>query len=58
VADREALSPARRKQLIVGMVVGLIIGLVISFVTGFWLWLPCGLIVGLASGALIKPPGE
>ncbi|GAA1061936.1 HPP family protein [Agromyces bracchium] len=55
---REPLSPARRRQLIVGLVVGLIIGLVVSLWTGFWLWLAAGLAVGLAAGAIMKPPGD
>lgn len=49
---------ARRKQIIVGLVIGMIIGIVISALTGFWLWLPAGLTLGLASGAIIKPPSE
>lgn len=49
---------ARRKQIIVGLVIGLVIGVVISALTGFWLWLPAGLALGLASGAIIKPPAE
>ncbi|WP_430647343.1 HPP family protein [Agromyces sp. GXS1127] len=55
---REPLSPARRRQLVVGLVVGLIIGLVVSLWTGFWLWLAAGLAVGLAAGAIMKPPGD
>ena len=49
---------ARRKQVIVGIVVGAIVGIVISFFTQFWLWLPAGIALGLASGAIIKPPAE
>lgn len=58
MADREPMSPARRRQLIVGLVVGLIVGIGVSLWTGFWLWLGAGLAVGLAAGAIMKPPGE
>jgi CBS-domain-containing membrane protein len=54
----EPMSPARRKQLIVGIVVGAIVGVGVSLWTGFWLWLAAGLAVGLATGALMKPPSE
>ena len=50
MADRTPMTPARRTQLIVG--VG------ISLWTGFWLWLPAGLLVGLAAGAIMRPPSE
>ncbi|MCP2367483.1 Mg/Co/Ni transporter MgtE [Agromyces flavus] len=56
--DREPMSPARRRQLIVGLVVGLIVGIGVSVWTGFWVWLGAGLAVGLAAGAIMKPPGE
>lgn len=56
--DDEVSPQARRKQIIVGLVMGLIMGLVISFFTEFWYWLPAGLALGLASGAIIKPPTE
>ncbi|MFE5671003.1 HPP family protein [Agromyces sp. NPDC056523] len=56
--DREPMSPARRRQLIVGLVVGLIVGIAVSVWTGFWVWLGAGLAVGLAAGAIMKPPGE
>ena len=57
--DPGGVSPeARRKQVIVGIIIGAIVGLVISFFTQFWLWLPAGLALGLASGAIIKPPAE
>ena len=58
MADREPMSPARRRQLIVGLVVGLIVGIGVSLWTGFWLWLGAGLAVGLAAGAIMRPPGE
>lgn len=58
MADREPMSPARRRQLIVGLVVGLIVGLGVSVWTGFWLWLATGAAVGLAAGAIMKPPAE
>lgn len=47
---------ARRKQIIIGLVMGAVMGVAISALTEFWLWLPAGIAVGLASGAIIKPP--
>lgn len=53
------VSPqARRKQVIVGLIMGLIVGVVISWLTEFWLWLPAGLALGLASGYILKPPAD
>jgi hypothetical protein len=54
----EPMSPARRKQLIAGLAVGALVGVGISLWTGFWLWLAAGVVVGLAAGALMKPPAE
>ncbi|WP_336659004.1 HPP family protein [Leucobacter sp. USHLN153] len=55
----EPPSPrARRKQIIVGLVMGAIIGVVLSALTEFWLWLPAGLAMGLATGAIMKPPTD
>lgn len=54
---KEPVSPeARRKQIILGLVVGAVIGVVLSLLTQFWLWLPAGLAMGLATGAIMKPP--
>ncbi|MGJ0202664.1 HPP family protein [Leucobacter sp. gxy201] len=47
---------ARRKQIIVGLVMGAVVGLVLSLLTEFWLWLPAGVAMGLATGAIMKPP--
>ncbi|WP_353826659.1 HPP family protein [Agromyces sp. SYSU T0242] len=58
MAAREPLPPARRRQIVAGLVVGLLVGVVVSLWTGFWLWLAAGLAVGLAAGALMKPPGD
>ncbi|PRI11596.1 hypothetical protein [Leucobacter massiliensis] len=56
---RDEPSPeARRKQIIVGIVIGAVMGVVISALTTFWLWLPAGIALGLASGAIIKPPAQ
>ncbi len=56
---KPSVSPeARRKQIIVGIVMGAIVGVVISLFTQFWLWLPAGLALGLATGAIMKPPPE
>lgn len=55
--ERNGVSPqARRKQIIVGLVMGAIMGVLISWLTEFWLWLPAGLALGLATGAIMKPP--
>lgn len=51
-------SGARRKQVIVGLVMGAVVGIVLSVLTEFWLWLPAGLAMGLATGAIMKPPAE
>lgn len=47
---------ARRKQLILGLVVGVIVGVAVSLLFEFWLWLPAGIVVGLVTGVMIKPP--
>lgn len=52
----EPSSKARKRQIIAGLISGAIMGIVISAFTQFWWWLPAGVIVGLVSGALIKPP--
>ncbi|TDP95619.1 hypothetical protein EDF62_0310 [Leucobacter luti] len=49
---------ARRKQIIVGIIMGAVMGIVIGAITQFWLWLPAGLALGLATGAIMKPPAE
>ena len=55
----EPPSPrARRKQIIVGLVIGAIMGIVLGALTQFWLWLPAGLAMGLATGAIMKPPSD
>ncbi len=57
--QKQPVSPeARRKQIIVGLVMGLVVGVVISALTQFWLWLPAGLALGLATGAIMKPPAD
>lgn len=57
--QRETPSPrVRRKQFIVALVIGAVVGLVIAALTQFWLWLPAGLAMGLATGAIMKPPAE
>lgn len=53
----DKVSPeARRKQIIIGIVMGVIVGVVISALTTFWYWLPAGIALGLATGAIMKPP--
>lgn len=54
----EVTPAARRKQVIIGLIMGLIFGLIISWFTTFWLWLPAGLGLGLATGYIMKPPPE
>ena len=54
----EPTPEARRKQMFVGIGMGLAMGLVLSLLTQFWLWLPAGLAMGLATGAIMKPPAE
>lgn len=57
--ERGKVSPeARRKQIIVGLVMGIIVGVVISALTTFWYWLPAGIALGLATGAIMKPPAK
>ncbi|NLB46727.1 MAG: HPP family protein [Microbacteriaceae bacterium] len=56
---KPSVSPeARRKQIIIGIIMGAIVGVVISLLTQFWLWLPAGVALGLASGAIMKPPEQ
>lgn len=55
----EEVDPAaRRKQVIVGVLIGGVVGLVLSILGQFWLWLPAGLAMGLATGFIMKPPSE
>ncbi|MHA3682874.1 HPP family protein [Leucobacter sp. HY1910] len=54
----EPSPEAKRKQMFVGIGMGLAMGLVLSLLTQFWLWLPAGLAMGLATGAIMKPPAE
>ena len=42
--------------MIVALIMGAVVGLVLSLLTQFWLWLPAGLAMGLATGAIMKPP--
>lgn len=57
-AGKEPSAAAKRKQMFVGIGMGLFMGLVLSLLTQFWLWLPAGLAMGLATGAIMKPPAE
>lgn len=54
----EPSAAAKRKQMFVGIGMGLAMGLLLSALTQFWLWLPAGLAMGLATGAIMKPPAE
>lgn len=51
-------SSARRKQMIVAIIMGAVVGVVIGALTQFWLYLPAGIAVGLATGAIMKPPSN
>ncbi|MBO1900668.1 HPP family protein [Leucobacter weissii] len=52
----EPSPEARRKQVLLGLAIGAVVGVGLSLLTQFWLWLPAGLAVGLATGAITKPP--
>ena len=54
----EGAPRARRNQIFLGLAMGAVIGVVLSVLTAFWLWLPAGLALGLATGAIMKPPAE
>lgn len=54
--QREALARAQRKQMIAALVIGAAVGGLLWWLTTFWMWLPAGISVGLASGAIMKPP--
>ena len=54
----EPSAAAKRKQMFIGIGMGLFMGLLLSVLTQFWLWLPAGLAMGLATGAIMKPPAE
>lgn len=51
------LTPPR-KQMLVAIVIGAITGAAIAWLAGFWMWLPAGIAVGLATGAIMKPPAN
>lgn len=52
----EAIARARRKQMIAAIIIGAAIGGLLWWLTTFWMWLPAGVSVGLATGAIMKPP--
>lgn len=54
----ENSAGARKKQIIVGLISGAVTGVIISALTEFWWWLPTGMILGVASGMLMKPPAQ
>ncbi|MBK0420510.1 HPP family protein [Leucobacter sp. CSA2] len=56
--QNEPTPEARRKQMIVALIIGAVMGIILSVLTQFWLWLPAGLAMGLATGAIMKPPAE
>lgn len=54
----EPTPQARRKQMIVGIIMGTVMGVLLGALTQFWLWVPAGVAMGLATGAIMKPPAE
>ena len=54
----EITPEARRKQIILGIVMGAVVGAVIALFTQFWWYLPAGIALGLATGAIMKPPAQ
>lgn len=56
--QEEALARAKRKQMIVAIAMGVIVGGVLWWLTEFWMWLPAGVAMGLATGAIMKPPTQ
>ena len=46
----------QQKQMLVAVLLGLVMGVVIAWLAGFWMWIPAGVAVGLATGAIMKPP--
>ena len=46
----------QQKQMIVAVAFGLVMGVAIAWLAGFWMWIPAGICVGLATGVLMKPP--
>lgn len=57
-AGGEVSAAARRKQMIVALIIGAVMGVILGALTQFWLWVPAGLAMGLATGAIMKPPAE
>lgn len=57
-AAGEVSPGARRKQMIVALIIGAVMGVILGALTQFWLWVPAGLAMGLATGAIMKPPAE
>ncbi len=59
MSKKQPVDPAaRRKQIFLGLAVGAVVGIGISLLTQFWLWLPAGIALGLATGAIMKPPTD
>lgn len=52
----EPTPEARRKQIYIGLAMGLLFGVIIGALTQFWYYVPAGLALGLATGAIMKPP--
>lgn len=52
-----AMSP-QQKQMLVAVILGLVMGVIIAWLAGFWMWIPAGVAVGLATGAIMKPPTQ
>ena len=48
----------QQKQMVAALIIGLIVGTVLAWLAGFWMWIPAGVAVGLATGAIMKPPSN
>lgn len=56
--DDQPGSEARRKQMIAALIIGAAMGIVLAVLTQFWAWIPAGVAMGLATGAIMKPPAD
>ncbi|WP_449278115.1 HPP family protein [Leucobacter sp. GX24907] len=54
----EPSPAARRKQMIVAVSIGTVMGIVLAVLGQFWMWIPAGIAMGLATGAIMKPPAD
>lgn len=52
----EGKARAKRTQMIAAIIIGAVVGGVLWWLTQFWMWMPAGVAMGLATGAIMKPP--